>query len=1002
MNTSQTLLENFHHHKLAQAIGLILAGMLSLNVARAEAEDTVISDDPHDQNPPSQASLDSGRLASPLTALRAGIAGIEADGAQAQLHLDNAALSAPDSDTIVVHARNGGQITLNGGSLTLNDDPNDFSRSATAILAEGAGSQVLATDLSIGGFSMWGIPIQANDGGTISLTHSSVAQGMNMQANGAGSLLIVSAGSDVGSMAITNASAQLLDSTLHGQLSASGASNLDVQRSLLDGNGAGPALFAVGGAPGDTAHVAVLDSTIRNTGSNSSGPAVQLYGETAFTMQGGSIESFDVGLEAVGANDRQTQTISLEGVAVHVDNGNQALPNTVTGLNIRGNTQVLLKDSQIIVQGGDQTDFQQGYQDISAGLRLIGSNINVTLDNSNVSARMNEGSPAAGVVLTGSGTTVNIVNGSDVSGQTAGIRARDDRTSRQNSSPIDQVVIDGSRVTGIDGPALLVSDYGRLDVTVQNGSSLNAGDGNLLTVEHLGTANLTVDGSTLNGTISRDTATETEYYWDMDAYDTLTRELRSTANVTLQNNAHWTGQANNVDAMVIDAGSRWDMSADSNVASLDHHGVIAFQPGGTFKTLSVEGDLSGAGTFAMNTDLAAEQGDLLSVGGTISGNHRLAVADSGHEPGAANGQLRLVDGNGGDGQFTLAGRSYVDAGAFRYSLEQQGDDWFLRNTAQVPATPDNPGHLDPRPENLSNGANAALGNQAATATLWSAQMNALVKRLGELRMGEDNGGVWARGIGKTFEVDNGNSRGFDQSVVGMEVGADTAVVLDGGKLYVGGMVGTAQSDQDYGDGSSGTIDSKLIGAYATWLDDNGYYVDTVAKYNRMNNEVKTLTNTGEQTKGSYSTNGFAGDVEVGKHIQLQHGWFVEPQVELSYTHTEGANYTTSSGLKVQASDADSLQGRVGSLFGKTFKLDNGMTAQPYAKASYVHEFAGDSSVKVNGYKLDNQIAGSRTEVGLGGILQVSEKVKVSLDVEHAQGESVEEPWAVNLGVRYLW
>ncbi|PTQ69107.1 autotransporter outer membrane beta-barrel domain-containing protein [Pseudomonas sp. GV071] len=991
MKSSHTLLENFHHNPLAQAIGLILAGMLSLNVARAEAEDAVVSAAPQEQNLPSQASLDSGRLASPLTALRAGIAGIEADGSQVQL--DNPELNAQGSDAIVVHASNSGQITLNGGSLTLNDNPNDFSRSATAILAEGAGSQVLANDLSIGGFSMWNMPIQANDGGTISLAHSTVAAELSMQANGDGSLLIVSAGSDVGSLSTTNASAQVLDSTVHGQLSGSGTSNLDVQRSLLDGFGAGPALFAVGGATGETAHVAVLDSTIRNTAPNSSGPAVELLGEVALTMQGGSIESHNTGLEATGVNDRHTQTISLDGVAVRVDNGPQNVGNTITGLHIRGNTQVLLQDSQIVVQGGDQTDFQQGYQDISAGLRLIGSDVSVTLDNSSVSARMNEGSPAAGVVLTGSGTTVNIVNGSDVSGQTAGIRARDDRTSRQDSSPIDQVVIDGSRVTGIDGPALLVSDYGRLDVTVQNGSSLDAGDGNLLTVEHLGTANLTVDGSTLNGTISRDTATETEYYWDMDTYDTLTRELRSTANVTLKNNAHWTGQGNNIDAMVIDADSRWDMSADSNVASLDHHGVIAFQPGGAYKTLAVEGDLSGAGTFAMNTDLAAEQGDLLSVGGSISGDHRLAVADSGREPGAANGQLRLVDGNGGDGQFTLAGRSYVDAGAFRYSLEQQGDDWFLRNTA----TADNP-----QPENLSNGANAALGNQAATATLWSAQMNALVKRLGELRMGEDNGGVWARGIGKTFEVDNGNSRGFDQSVVGMEIGADTAVVLDGGKLYVGGLVGTAQSDQDYGDGSSGTIDSKLIGAYATWLDDNGYYVDTVAKYNRMNNEVKTLTNTGEQTKGSYSTNGFAGDVEVGKHIQLQHGWFVEPQVELSYTHTEGANYTTSSGLKVQASDADSLQGRVGSLFGKTFKLENGMTAQPYAKASYVHEFAGDSSVKVNGYTLDNQIAGSRAEVGLGGILQVSEKVKVSLDVEHAQGESVEEPWAVNLGVRYLW
>ncbi|MCY1291852.1 Pertactin autotransporter [compost metagenome] len=432
---------------------------------------------------------------------------------------------------------------------------------------------------------------------------------------------------------------------------------------------------------------------------------------------------------------------------------------------------------------------------------------------------------------------------------------------------------------------------------------------------------------------------------------------------------------------------------------------MQFQPGGAFKTLTIEGDLNGSGMFAMNTNLASEQGDLLQVLGSTNGSHTLFVADSGNEPSGPNGELLVVDTNndvkGGNGTFALHGQ-HVDAGAFRYTLEQQGDDWFLRNTALVPVQPDDGPRLDPRPNTLSDGANAALGNQSATATLWSAEMNALVKRLGELRMGEDNGGVWARGIGKTFEVDNGSSRGYDQNVHGLEVGADTAIALNGGKLYVGGMIGAATSDQDFGDGSSGTIDSKLIGAYATWLDDNGYYVDTVAKYNRLDNEVKTLSNTGEQVKGSYDTDGYGADVEVGKHIKLQDGWFIEPQAELTYTHTEGADYTASNGLNVEAADSDSLQGRVGALFGKSMKLDNGMTAQPYVKASYVHEFNGDSSVTVNGFELDNQVSGSRSEIGFGSVLQVSEKTKVSLDVEHAKGNSVEEPWAVNIGVRFLW
>ncbi|WP_271196401.1 autotransporter outer membrane beta-barrel domain-containing protein [Pseudomonas turukhanskensis] len=437
--------------------------------------------------------------------------------------------------------------------------------------------------------------------------------------------------------------------------------------------------------------------------------------------------------------------------------------------------------------------------------------------------------------------------------------------------------------------------------------------------------------------------------------------------------------------------SQWNMTADSRLVGLNNQGTVAFETGAGFKTLTLEGDLTGGGTFVMNTDLAGLRGDLLHILGTTQGNHTLAVADSGKEPAKADEKLMLVNGNGGDGRFALAGRPHVDAGAFRYTLEQQGDDWFLRNTS-----------LRPGPDNISDGSNAALGSQAAAATLWAAEMNALVKRLGELRMGNDKGGVWTRGIGKTYKIDNGYGRGFEQSVRGMEVGADSGIDRQGGTLYLGGMVGMATSSQNFGDGGSGEIDSQLLGIYSTWMDDSGYYIDAVGKYNRFSNQVKTLTNTGERVKGSYKTRGLGADVEVGKHIALQDAWFVEPQLELTYTYTHGANYTASNGLAVRTQAADSLQTRLGGLLGKSLTLDNGMAAQPYVKASYVQEFEGASTVKVNGRKLRNQVADSRAEIGLGGVLQVSAKTKVSLDVQHTKGEQMEEPWAVNMGVRYLW
>ncbi|MFK0090796.1 autotransporter outer membrane beta-barrel domain-containing protein [Pseudomonas sp. NPDC090755] len=553
--------------------------------------------------------------------------------------------------------------------------------------------------------------------------------------------------------------------------------------------------------------------------------------------------------------------------------------------------------------------------------------------------------------------------------------------------------------------------------------------------------------------------------------------------LNLLDNSRLTGTIDPVNVKV-DGSSRWDVTGNSEVGALINDGMVDFRAGTAgFSTLKVGGDLSGNGTFAMRTALATPGGDLLQVSGQTLGSHTLVVEDSGQEPASAT-QLRLVDGNGGSGSFGLYG-DHVDAGALRYTLQRQGDDWYLATPVTEPVTPPTepltpptepvnpptepvtpptepvtpptepvtpptgsvtpptepvtppaepvtpPTNLvtpptdpvtpptdpvtppmqpvappakpfNPSPDNLSSGANAAVAIHGATAGMWSAQMSAAVNRLGELRMGKDEGGIWTRGIGKRFELDEGSSRAFSQDVQGVEIGADKAIALSQGKLYLGGLLGTAKSDLDFGEGASGKIESKMVGGYATYIDDNGFYVDSVVKYSRFDNEVKTPTNLGSSVKGSYDTDGVGVDVEVGKRIQLKKGWFVEPQLGISATRIEGGGYTASNGLQVESDAVDSLQSRAGALLGRELELSGGMRAQPYVKASYITEHAGDSEVRVNGHSIASELPGNRTEVGAGGVLQVSERSKISLDVGYATGSDIEQPYAVTVGYRYAW
>ncbi|WP_460111135.1 autotransporter outer membrane beta-barrel domain-containing protein [Pseudomonas sp. H3_D04] len=477
-----------------------------------------------------------------------------------------------------------------------------------------------------------------------------------------------------------------------------------------------------------------------------------------------------------------------------------------------------------------------------------------------------------------------------------------------------------------------------------------------------------------------------------------------------------------------------------------------------FHTLTIKGPLTGNGSFLMNTDLASLQGDLIKVQGPISDSHTLVVADSGNAPSGEQQQLMLVDGNGGSGDFKLHGGT-VDAGAYRYTLQQHDDDWFLAKpgentpdldpvdpvdpidpadpvdpvdpadpvdpidtvdpvnpvTPPVTEQPDKPviapppqtpqpiqTHPVPQAKVLSKGANAAVASHAASAALIGAQMNATTQHLGDLRSGKDQGGLWIRGYGTEQRLDTGASRAFQQQVNGLEIGADTALSFADGTLYVGGLLGKGQARQHFGEASNGTIDSATLGGYAAYLDRSGMYVDGALKYSHLNNDVDITSNLGDKVKARYKNHAVSADVQLGKTIDLSQGWFVEPQAGLQVARISGGSYTASNGLSVKQDSMVSLQSRVGGAFGRNLQPGNGVAVKPYVKAAWITEHAGDSTVNVNGAKLDSRLPGSRAEVAGGVTVTAVEKHNFFAEAGYTKGNDIEQPWALTVGYRYNW
>ncbi|OOF56436.1 pertactin-like passenger domain-containing protein [Rodentibacter myodis] len=100
----------------------------------------------------------------------------------------------------------------------------------------------------------------------------------------------------------------------------------------------------------------------------------------------------------------------------------------------------------------------------------------------------------------------------------------------------------------------------------------------------------------------------------------------------------------------------------------------------SYRTLTINGNLSGNGRFDFLTNLAAAQSDRLIVNGVANGRYRLAIKNTGAEPKAVQ-SLDLVQLNHrqqaqSDVNFNLE-NGYVDLGAYRYVLRNQNYRYHL-------------------------------------------------------------------------------------------------------------------------------------------------------------------------------------------------------------------------------------------------------------------------------------------------------------------------------------
>lgn len=280
---------------------------------------------------------------------------------------------------------------------------------------------------------------------------------------------------------------------------------------------------------------------------------------------------------------------------------------------------------------------------------------------------------------------------------------------------------------------------------------------------------------------------------------------------------------------------------------------------------------------------------------------------------------------------------------------------------------------------------------------WRQEDSTLSQRLGELRSSEGDQGIWARMSRGEFEYDGAFKKQYNY----FQMGYDWV----SGDWHYGAAISHNDGQTTYAQGN-GENDSTSLTLYGTWLGDKGQYTDIVVKQGKLNNEFTNYAEAGVTT-GDYDMWGTSISAEYGQKLEMKNDWYVTPQAQLTYMRIGGEDYTAvvtkdgkSNPMQVSQDGMDSFVGRIGFEAGKNISEKGSI----YAKASLLHEFAGEADTYLqlndvsNSYSQD--LGDIWYECGFGVNYKTSDSSYVYADVVKTFGGDVETPWQWNAGIRW--
>lgn len=387
-----------------------------------------------------------------------------------------------------------------------------------------------------------------------------------------------------------------------------------------------------------------------------------------------------------------------------------------------------------------------------------------------------------------------------------------------------------------------------------------------------------------------------------------------------------------------------------------------------------------------NSDKAADKNKVSEVLNAMAGK----LQYTGYQNGERNlkGKLRIAEGltSSSAGLKTEA-----------LSFKRDGRGYF----DYTPAKPNKPEiETGDYETSIMSSTRSAL---TSSILVWRNDMNDMYKRMGDLRIGAENG-LWARVYGGRISYDANNAY-MKNSYWAAQVGIDKRLASG---WHVGGAFGYNDGSATYRYGGKGDPKLYTVAAYATRVLEDGQYVDVIAKAGKLSNKFTAYNKYSapalrNYVEGKYDTYGYGISAEYGKKIRMGKG-FVTPQAELTWSRLSSDSFDAAApsgeSMRVNQSSVNSLIGRLGVVAG--VESDKGNF---YAKASLFHEFDGDGHILFSepgktGKRSSFSLKDTWAEIALGGNYYLSPRSMIYADFTKSFGGDYKVDWRINAGIRF--